>query len=47
MLKTMRPIGSNLFVKLAFQAARQAPQECRRTREDIERRMRSVIAEWK
>ncbi|MFR6588699.1 MAG: hypothetical protein ACLUSL_13625 [Ruminococcus sp.] len=43
MLKTMLPIGSNLFVKLAFQAARQAPQECRRH----ERRMRSVIAEWK
>lgn len=36
MLKTMRPIGSGLFVKLAFQEAKQAPQECRRTREDIE-----------
>lgn len=47
MLKTMLPIGSGLFVKLAFQAARQAPQECRKTREDIERRMRSLIAEWK
>ncbi|WP_303022560.1 hypothetical protein [uncultured Ruminococcus sp.] len=36
MLKTMRPIGSGLFVKLAFQAARQTPQECRKIREDIE-----------
>ena len=30
MLKTMLPVGSGLFVKLAFQAARKHPKECRR-----------------
>ena len=47
MLKTMLPVGSGLFVKLAFQAARKYPQECRSTRLDIDRRVRNVVAEWK
>lgn len=28
MLKTMLPIGSGLFMKLVFQAARKYPKEC-------------------
>ena len=47
MLKTMLPVGSGLFVKLAFQAARKYPEECRRARLDIDRRVRNAVAEWK
>ena len=47
MLKTMLPVGSGLFVKLAFQAAKKYPKECRETRIDIEKRMCRVLAEWK
>ena len=39
MLKIMLPVGSGLFVKLAFQAAKKYPKECRQTRIDIEKRM--------
>ena len=47
MLKTMLPVGSGLFVKLAFQTARKYPQECRSARFDIDHRVRNVVAEWK
>ena len=47
MLKTMLPVGSGLFLKLAFREARQYPKECRQTRIDIEKRMRRAIAQWK
>lgn len=47
MLKTMLPVGSGLFVKLAFQAARKYPEECRRARLDIDQRVRNAVAKWK
>ena len=47
MLKIMLPVGSGLFVKLAFQAAKKYPKECRQTRIDIEKRMCRTLAEWK
>ena len=47
MLKIMLPVGSGLFVKFAFQAAKKYPKECRQTRIDIEKRMCRVLAEWK
>ena len=47
MLKTMLPVGSGLFVQLAFQAAKKYPKECRQTRIDIEKRMCRTLAEWK
>ena len=47
MLKIMLPVGSALFVKLAFQAARKYPTECRQTRKDIDKRICRVLAEWK
>ena len=47
MLKTMLPVGSGLFVKLAFQAARKHPKECRRARLDIDQRVRNAVAKWK
>ena len=47
MLKIMLPVGSGLFVKLAFQAARKYPEECRRARLDIDQRVRNAVAKWK
>ena len=47
MIKSMLPVSSGLFVKLAFQAARKYPEECRSTRLDIDRRVRNAVAEWK
>lgn len=42
----MLPVGSGLFVKLAFQAAKKS-KECGQTRKDIEKRMNRTLAEWK
>ena len=47
MLKTMLPIGSGLFVNIAFKNAKKFSKECKETRIDIERRMRNAIASWK
>lgn len=47
MIKTMLPIGSGLFVKLAFHAAREYPKECKTTREDIDRRIGKALEEWR
>lgn len=47
MLKTMFPVGSGLFMRIAFSAAKKYPKECRAARIDIERRMRRVMKEWK
>ena len=40
-------VGSGVFMKLAFQAARKHPKECRSTRLDIDQRVRNAVAEWK
>lgn len=42
-----RALGSGLFVKFAFQAAKKYPKECCQTRKDIEKRMCRVLAEQK
>lgn len=47
MMKTMLPVGSGLFVKLAFREARQHPKECRAVRLDIDRRVRSAVSDWR
>lgn len=47
MLRDMLPIGADLFVRLAFQAAKQYPKECRQTRVDIDDRVRKVVAQWR
>ena len=47
MLKMMFPIGSGIFVKIAFQSARKHPKECLETRIDIDVRIRKAIEEWK
>ena len=46
MLRTMLPVGSGLFMKLAFKAARKYPKECLGTRQDIDHRVRNAVAEW-
>ena len=43
----MLPIGSGIFMKLAFQATRKYPKECQRARLDIDQRVRNAVAEWK
>ena len=47
MLKTMLPIGSGIFMKMAFQGARKYPKECQRARLDIDKRVKNAVAEWK
>lgn len=47
MLKTMLPIGSALFVRLAFPDAGKYRKECKETRLDIDRRVTKAIGEWR
>lgn len=47
MIKTMLPIGSALFVKIAFPNAKKYAKECKETRLDIDRRMTKTITEWR
>ena len=47
MIKTMLPVGSSLFVKIAFPNSKAYAKECKETRLDIDRRMRKTISEWR
>lgn len=47
LIKTMFPIGSGLFVRLAFSAAKKYPKECLATRKDIDRRVTRAVDDWK
>ena len=46
MLKIMLPVGGSVLVGAAFQAGRKYPNECRKTRQDIDRKIRQVIKRW-
>ena len=46
LLKTMLPVGSGLFVRMAFSAAKKYPKECRAARQDIDRRIVHAINTW-
>lgn len=46
MLRQMFPIGSSLFVSLAFQAGRQYSKQCRETRLDIDKKVTQVLKDW-
>lgn len=46
LLKTILPIGAGLFLKLAFKAAKKYPNECKKTRIDIDHHIKRVIKEW-
>ena len=47
LIKAILPVGSGLMIRLAFAAAKKYPKECRRARQDIERRIEESIAEFK
>ncbi len=47
MLKIMLPIGSSLFVSLAFGNSKPYSKECKKTRIDIDNRMKKAIIDWK
>ncbi len=46
MLRQIIPVFPDFFIGRAFLSARQHPKECKRTREDIDRRMKNTIKEW-
>lgn len=46
LLKTMLPAIGGWFVKFAFSAAKAFPKECRQTRIDIDKKIKTVIREW-
>ena len=47
MLKMMMPVGSSIFMRIAFQSAKHHPKECHNTRLDIDQHVRSAIVKWK
>ena len=47
LLKSIFPIGAGLFLKLAFKAAKEFPEECKNTRIDIDRKVVKAIKDWK
>lgn len=47
LIKIMLPVGSGLFVKMAFQSAKKHPKECKSARVDIDRRITATIESWK
>ena len=47
MLKKMIPVFSGIFVKLAFKEARKYPDECKKTRIDIDKEVTKAIEKWK
>ena len=47
MLRQLLPLFSDFMVSRAFRAAKEYPKECKATREDIDRRMKQAIQEWR
>ena len=47
MIKKMLPIGSSLFVSIAFPNSKKYKAECKAARVDIDRRVTSAITQWK
>ena len=47
LIKIMLPVGSGLFMKMAFQSAKKHPKECESARMDIDRRITAAIESWK
>ncbi|MDO4633688.1 MAG: acyl-CoA thioester hydrolase/BAAT C-terminal domain-containing protein [Eubacteriales bacterium] len=46
LLKQIIPIGSGLLVRFAFQAGRKYAKECRQTRIDIDKSLKTIFNEW-
>lgn len=47
MLKVFLPVGSGLFIRFLFKAAKDFSKECKETRIDIDRQVVKAIKEWK
>ena len=47
MLRMMLPVGSGLLVSMMFRAGKEYPEACRRTRMDIDARLKRALAEWR
>ncbi len=47
LIKTMLPVGSSLFVTIAFKSSKKHSKECKNTRIDIDRRITKAINDWK
>ncbi|MBR2787564.1 MAG: acyl-CoA thioester hydrolase [Erysipelotrichaceae bacterium] len=46
LLKMMLPIASRFVVGLAFRSAKEHPNECRKTRINLDRRLKEIISSW-
>ncbi len=46
LLKMILPVGSGLLVSMMFRAGKEHPEECQKTRIDIDRRLKKLLAEW-
>ena len=46
MLKGIIPVFPDFLIGRAFLSAREHPDECKATREDIDRRMKQALSEW-
>ena len=44
---TQSTIGAGLFFKLAFKAAKDFPEECKKTRIDIDKKISGAIENWR
>ena len=47
LLKTMLPVGGQLFISLAFSDAKAFPRECKAAREDLDSKVLAAIESWK
>ncbi|MCQ2469097.1 MAG: acyl-CoA thioester hydrolase [Ruminococcus sp.] len=46
-LQIMLPVGADRFVNMAFSDAKNFPEECKKTRIDIDEKLKAEIANWK
>jgi len=46
LLRMILPVGSGLLVSFMFRSGKEHAGECRRTRIDIDRRLKKTLAEW-
>ena len=46
MLTGILPVGSGLFISMAFKEAKQYPKECKQTRIDVDERLSEELKQW-
>ena len=46
MLEIILPVGSSLLLRFAFKTLRDHPNECKKTRMDIDRKLQRIIKKW-